>query len=207
MITTIPFSGFYYSVHDANCDDALRTAFSDALGATREDIFYLAQRKVDWSAVHEKYAAEYSENFADEFHIKIEFDSMKRPMEYNFSTDVIYCTIEPGEVQRIFAAVDNSTLDEVARETFTSRSGFISCYAPDFSTWGAITEWDRNQVGTLIRAYALQQNPDLEQWGENALMENAQCNGRLEGWIFASNPAPLNRLANINGYLNARAAR
>ena len=207
MNTTIPFSGFYDSVHDANCDDALRTAFSDALGATREDIFYLAQRKADWSAVHEKYAAEYSENFADEFHIKIEFDSMKRPMEYNFSTDVIYCTIEPGEVQRIFAAVDKSILDEVARETFTSRSGFISVYAPDFSSWGAITEWDRNQVGTLIRAYALQQNPDLDQWGENALMENAQCNGRLEGWIFASNPAPLNRLANINDYLNARAAR
>ena len=207
MITTIPFSGFYYSVHDANCDDALRTAFSDALGATREDIFYLAQRKVDWRAVHEKYAANYAENFADEFHIKIEFDSMKRPMAYNFSTDVIYCTIEPGEVQRVFAAVDKSILDEVARETFTSRSGFISFYAPDFSSWGAITEWDRNQVGALIRAYALQQNPDLDHWGENDLMENAQCNGGLEDWIFASNPVPLNRLANINEYLNARAAR
>ena len=207
MITTIPFSGFYYSVHDATCDAALRTAFSDALGAAREDIFYLAQRKVDWSAVREKYAAEYSENFADEFHIKIEFDSMKSPREYNFSTDVIYCTIEPGEVQRIFAAVDKSILDEVVREAFTSRSGFISFYDPDFSNWGAIAEWDRNQVGALIRAYALQQNPDFDQWGENALMENAQCNGRLEGWVFASNPAPLNRLANINDYLNARAAR
>ena len=207
MITTIPFSGFYYSVHDANCDDALRTAFSDALGATREDIFYLAQRKVDWSAVHEKYAAEYSENFADEFHIKMEFESMKSPREYNFSTDIIYCTIEPGEVQRIFTAVDKSILDEVARETFTNRSGFISFYNPDFSNWGAITEWDHNQVGALIRAYVLQQNPDFDQWGENGLMENAQCNGHLENWIFASNPVPLNRLANINDYLNARAAR
>lgn len=207
MITTIPFSGFYSSLHDANCDAALRTAFSDALGATREDIFYLAQGKVDWSALHEKYAAEYAENFADEFHIKIEFESMKSPREYNFSTDVIYCTIEPDEVKRVFAAVDKSVLDEVVRETFTSRSGFISFYDPDFSNWGAIAEWDRNQVGILIRAYALQQNPDFDQWGENDLMENAQCNGRLEGWIFASNPAPLNRLANINDYLNARAAR
>ena len=103
--------------------------------------------------------------------------------------------------------MDKSILDEVVRETFTNRSGFISFYDPDFSNWGAITEWDRNQVGTLIRAYALQQNPGLDQWGENALMENAQCNGRLEDWIFASNPAPLSRLANINDYLNARAAR
>lgn len=207
MITTIPFSGFYYSVHDANCDESLRSAFADSNGGIREDIFYLAQDKVDWRAAHNSYAAEYAENFAAEFQIKMEFESMKSPREYNFSTDIIYCTIEPGEVQRIFAAVDKSSLDEVARETFTNRSGFISFYNPNFFNWGAITEWDHNQVGALIRAYVLQQNPDFDQWGENGLMENAQCNGHLENWIFASNPAPLNRLANINDYLNARAAR
>ena len=207
MITTIPFSGFYNSLHDANCDDALRAAFSDDSGDVREDIFYRAQDETEWAYVHEKYAADYAENFGDEFQIKMEFKSMKSPREYNFSTDVIYCTIEPGEVQRIFAAVDKALLDEVARENFTSRSGFISFYDPDFSSWGAITEWDHNQVGALIRAYALQKNPDFDQWGENDLMEKAQCNGHIENWVFASNPAPLNRLANINDYLNARAAR
>lgn len=207
MLTTISFSGFYNSVHDSNCEEDLRRTFANDCGEVREDIFYLAQDKVDWREVYEKYATNYAENFAYEFHIKMEFESMKSPREYNFSTDVIYCTIEPGEVQRIFAAVDKALLEEVARENFTSRSGFISFYDPDFSSWGAITEWDHNQVGALIRAYALQQNPDFDQWGENGLMENAQCNGHIENWVFASNPAPLNRLANINDYLNARAAR
>ena len=207
MLTTIPFSGFYNSVHDSNCDEVLRRTFDNDRGDVREDIFYLAQDKVDWRAVYNNYAAAYAGNFADEFQIKMEFEGMKSPREYNFSTDIIYCTIEPGEVQRVFAAVDKSILDEVARETFTSRSGFISFYNPDFSTWGAVTVWDHNQVGALISAYVLQQNPDFDQWVENNLMESAQCNGHLENWIFASNPAPLNRLANINDYLNARAAR
>ena len=207
MLTTIPFSGFYNSVHDSNCDEVLRSTFDNDRGDVREDIFYLAQDKVDWRAVYNNYAAAYAGNFADEFHIKMEFESMKSPREYNFSTDIIYCTIEPGEVQRVFAAVDKSILDEVARETFTSRSGFISFYNPDFSTWGAVTVWDHNQVGALISAYALQQNPDFDQWGENDLMENAKCNGYIDNWLFASNPVPLNRLANINDYLNARAAR
>lgn len=207
MLTTIPFSGFYNSVHDSNCDEVLRRTFDNDRGDVREDIFYLAQDKVDWRAVYNNYAAAYAGNFADEFQIKMEFEGMKSPREYNFSTDIIYCTIEPGEVQRIFAAVDKSILDEVARETFTNRSGFISFYNPDFSTWSAVTVWDHNQVGALISAYVLQQNPDFDQWVENNLMESAQCNGHLENWIFASNPAPLNRLANINDYLNARAAR
>ncbi len=207
MLTTIPFSGFYNSLHDSNCVEALRRTFENDCGEVREDIFYFAQDKIDWRYVHEKYAAAYAGHFADEFHIKMEFESMKSPREYNFSTDIIYCTIEPGEVQRVFAAVDKSILDEVARETFTSRSGFISFYNPDFSTWGAVTVWDHNQVGALISAYALQQNPDFDQWGENDLMENAKCNGYIDNWLFASNPVPLNRLANINDYLNARAAR
>lgn len=207
MLTTIPFSGFYYSLHDSALDSALESIFSADRCDTRDSILYAARYATDWYYVTEKYAAEYAGNFADEFHIKMEFESMKSPREYNFSTDIIYCTIEPGEVQRVFAAVDKSILDEVARETFTSRSGFISFYNPDFSTWGAVTVWDHNQVGALIRAYVLQQNPDFDQWGENDLMENAQCNGGLEDWIFASNPVPLNRLANINDYLNARAAR
>lgn len=207
MLTTIPFSGFYNSVHDSNCDEVLRRTFDNDRGEVREDIFYFAQDKIDWRYVHEKYAAEYAAAFAAEFNLPLQFESMKSPREYNFSTDIIYCTIEPGEVQRILAAVDKSILDEVVRETFTSRSGFISFYNPDFSTWVAVTEWDHNQIGALIRAYVLQQNPDFDQWVENDLMENAQCNGHLENWIFASNPAPLNRLANINDYLNARAAR
>ena len=207
MLTTIPFSGFYYSLHDSALDSALESIFSDDSGEKRDSIFYAAQAATDWRTVQNKYAVEYAAAFAAKFNLPLQFESMKSPREYNFSTDIIYCTISDGDAARFFDTCDKTLLDKIARETFTSRDGFASFYDPDFTEWGDILTWDHNQMGALVRTLAAEQNPDLDQWAEFELMESAQCNGQFENWIFESDPKTLNRLASINSYLNKREGR
>lgn len=207
MLTTIPFSGFYYSLHDGALDSALESIFSDDRGDARHALVCKAHGAADWRMVQNNYAAEYAAAFAAEFKLPLQFESMESPREYNFSTDVIYCTVGAENAARLFDTCDKTLLDKIARETFTSRDGFASFYDPDFAKWGDILTWDHNRLGVLVRAHVAEQNPDFDSWAEVELMEGARCNGRLENWIFRSNPEKLNRLANVNDYLNKREGR
>lgn len=207
MRTTIPFSGFYYSLHDSALDSALDSIFSDDSGNARPALVCKAHDAADWRKVQNNYAAEYAAAFAAEFNLPLRFGSMESPREYNFSTDIVYCTISAENATWLFDTCDKTLLAKIARETFTSRDGFISFYSPDFTEWGDILAWDHNQLGALIRAHVAEQNPDFDRWAEFELMESAQCNGRLENWIFESNLEKLNRLFRINAYLNTREGR
>ena len=207
MLTTIPFSGFYDSLHDSAIESIIKSIFSDDNGTARQALVSKAQDATDWRMVHNAYAAEYAAAFSAEFNLSLQFESLKSPREYNFSTDIIYCTISAEEASRLFATCDKTLLSEIAHYTFTSRAGFVSFYDPDFTKWGDILTWDHNQLGTLIRAHVAEQNPDFDAWVELELMESAWCNGRLENWIFESNPEKLNRLSRINDYLNKREGR
>ena len=207
MLTTIPFSGFYYSLHDSALDSTLESIFSDDNGDTRPEILRHAFDATKWREVHNAYAAEYAAAFAAEFNLSLQFENMKSPREYNFSTDIIFCTISADDAAWLFNTCDKTILAKIARETFTSRDGFASFYEPDFTEWGDILTWDHNQLGALIRAHVAEKNPDFDTWAEFELMENARFNGYLENWIFGSNPEKLNRLANINEYLNNREGR
>ena len=207
MLTTIPFSGFYYSLHDGALDSALESIFSDDSGDARPEIMRHVFDATHWREVHNAYAAEYAAAFAAEFNLPLQFESMESPREYNFSTDIIFCTISAENAAWLFDTCDKTILAKIARETFTSREGFASFYEPDFTERGDILTWDHNQLGALIRAHVAEQNPDFDQWAEFELMESAQCNGRLENWFFESNPGKLNRLASINSYLNKREGR
>lgn len=207
MLTTIPFSGFYCSLHDSALDSAIEAIFSDVNGTARHALVCKARDAADWRMVHNAYAAECAAAFAAEFKLPLQFESMRSPKEYNFYTDIIYCTISAENAAWLFDTCDKALLDKIARETFTSRDGFASFYDPDFTDWGGILTWDHNQLGVLVRAHVTEQNPDFDQWAEFDLMESAQCNGRLENWIFESNPKALNRLAGINSFLNKREGR
>ena len=207
MLTTIPFSGFYYSLHDDAIDSAVDQCFSDDSGDVRPEIMRHVFDAANWRMVQSKYAVEYAAAFAAEFKLPLQFESMESPREYNFSTDSIYCTVSAENAAWLFDTCDKALLDKIARETFTSRDGFASFYDPDFTDWGDILTWDHNQLGVLMRAHVAEQNPDFDQWAEFELMESARCNGGLDTWIFESSPEKLNRLATINSYLNKREGR
>ena len=39
---------------------------------------------------------------------------------------------------------------DACRKRFQSYDGFVSFYDPDYTTWGDLSEWDENQLGTLL---------------------------------------------------------
>ena len=205
MITTIPFSGFYYTVHDSAVSEVMYRMFADRdTGChTNKGLVSACSRNCSYHSVHLKYAKEYCESFAAEYNIKLKFDGMASPREYNFTTDRIFARITQQEARRIYNETDKSRLAKFAKETFTSRSGFISSYSPNVKDWGALRTWDHNQLGCLIEAYTDQGN---DQYKELELMESAQCNGDIENWI-AESTENIERLYKIHDYLEQRSHR
>lgn len=207
MLTTIPFSGFYNSLHDSSLDDALDQMFSDhATGCTvnhklRDRAFDACQ----WGLVHGNYAAEYAKALAAEFKIALTFESLKSPREYNFDTDRIFCEIELDEVKRIRAETSEKVFRDKVRERFTPCDGFIPFYSANLDNWDEIETWDHNEVGTLIAAYIDEQAMGFDMWAEYYLMESAIANGRLDEWIIQATP-DIGRLFTIHDYLQERAA-
>lgn len=207
MLTTIPFSGFYNSLHDSSLDDALDQMFSDhATGCTvnhklRDRAFDACQ----WGLVHGNYAAEYAKALAAEFKIALTFESLKSPREYNFDTDRIFCEIELDEVKRIRAETSEKVFRDKVRERFTPCDGFIPFYSANLDNWDEIETWDHNEVGTLIAAYIDEQAIGFDMWTEYDLMESARTNGRLDEWIIQATP-DIGRLFTIHDYLQERAA-
>jgi hypothetical protein len=168
-----------------------------------ESAFY---RKCDFGMVHRAYAKAYAEAFGQEFKIKLEFESLSSPKEYNFTTDRIFVTIADDELTRLHSLVTAEELDKAAKARFTSYSGFISSYSNDVADWGDLQEWDHNQIGTLIAAYVAQESGDFDQWAEYALMESDVSNGRLDQWLGDANPEAT-RLYKIHDYLEDRKER
>lgn len=206
-LTTIPFSGFYESLHDSALDDALKDIFRDDRGIENDELVYRAWASEDWSTIHELYAKEYAENFAREFEIEaLEFESIKSPREYNFSTDRIFCHIDYSELCRIVQTFNIKEFSAFVRGRFTSRDGFISFYPADLAEWGKIETWDHNQCGSALEFYAIQESGgEFDSWKEYALMENSQCNGFLQEIIWQNCPA-MSRLYRVFEYLQKRAA-
>ena len=163
MQATIPFHGFYNSIHDA--------AFNSALEQEGREV-----GDVDWRKAFRGYAAEFAKQFLHEINIQGQFDRLESPREYNFTTDRIFVEIPLPEVVRMLAEVDPETLNRVAEERHASRSGFSSFYSPRVGSWGPVETWDCNQVGTLLQAYA---GEDLD-W---AIAETLECNGVVDRLI------------------------
>lgn len=182
MKTTIPFDGFYQSLHDLELDEALRQMFEG-----RDDIINEAHNRCQWGLVHASYAKAYAEALADEFDIELTFDKIISPKEYNFETDRIVCDIAVTEVYLLREMTSEHPFRTLARERFTSRPGFISFYSPNVDDWGPIESWDQNQVGTLLEAHINEQR-DGDDLVEVELMESARCNGRIEEWITSAIP-------------------
>lgn len=91
--------------------------------------------------------------------IRMTFESMDSPREYNFSTDRIYGEIPLKVMREIFRrskAEGHATLAGIIARRFTSRSGFMSFYPSDLAEWlakaGPLAEWDHNELGTLFLA-------------------------------------------------------
>ena len=201
MKTTIPFDGFYNSVHSAALESEVESLFYDFDTLTSH-----ALDSCQWDKVHREYVKEYVEQFSVAFDIaSLEFSELRSPKEYNFETDSIICNISLADVQKLFNAVRKSALRAHILDVCSNRSGFVSFYSNDLDEWPkSLAEWDSNQVGILVQCYvrALAYN---DNW-QRELMESPRSNGMLTHWVEGGIPE-IERLYRIAEYLERRLTR
>ena len=217
--TTVPFAGFYCSIHDEELDRALEQIFADRETGcdVNSDLVDLARDAIDWQAVHEAYALEYVKSLGADYDLNLTFDGMSSPKYYNFETDRIFATIDRETLARMLRAVPRKALRKRIRERFASRDGFISHYPRDLSDWPRqLCDWDHNQVGTLLELYLDREaagcgSDGFDSYRQYELMEYAMGNGKLEAWLFKharrGYDGYLSRLCRVHDYLQDRAAR
>lgn len=205
-IATIPFAGFYETLHYMAINDAFDNLFQDSDG----DIYEALQNKAwifaDFGEAFEDYAKNYAESFCKEFKINAKFESMKGTKDYFSGNDTIFLELSITEVKRLFNAVNKELLDTVCRENLTSLQGFSSFYNPDFTDWGDVTGWDHNQLGQLIEAIAKQENPDFDMQAEFYLMDGYLYNGNITENIYNADKR-IQRFVKIADYLRQREER
>lgn len=189
----IRFAGFYDSVHNDLLDRTLEQMFSDDSGDPYPDLVEKATTTCNWQEVFIQYCKWYAEEFCEKFEIKGTFAKMDSPKFYNFETDRIFVDIDDAEMRRIFAATPFPTLEATAKRWFTSRPGFVSFYKPDVLAWGPFATWDAMQCSCLLSAYVAHMG-GLDHDGEIELMESAEFNGRIDGWISDALGEELNAL-------------
>lgn len=132
-LVKIPFSGFYNSIHDSVIDSALEyeaecyadsdkanDIILDALNVNHYDKIREALSKVFVEGVNELFWYEY------DIKLDLEFDSLKSPKFYNYSTDEIYCYIDNDKINELVALLDNENdFIEALKDKYQSRDGFI----------------------------------------------------------------------------------
>jgi hypothetical protein len=208
---SIPFCGFYESVHDMLLNDEVDNIGQNRdTGETNHDLSYYLWDNINWKQTHIDYTKDYTENFASELGIKgLKFVELDSPREYNFVTDRIFARCSDAEFYRMFKLVKGATLDKVCRDNLTSRDGFSSFYNPNYTSWGHWKTWDNNQLSQVVEAYVQymddENGVDFDEYG---LMERSLCNGVISGIIERNcDPEVLERVCKIADYLTARAAR
>ena len=132
-LVKIPFSGFYNSTHDGIIDSALEyesecytdsekanDIILDVLNINHYDKIREELSKVFVESINELFWYEY------DIKLNLEFDSLKSPRFYNYSTDEIYCYIDNDKINELIALLDNENdFIEVLKDKYQSRDGFI----------------------------------------------------------------------------------
>lgn len=202
LTSTIPFLGFYETVHDNAIDRAIEGLFEDDNGDCNSGLInhFYSSYCIDSEKVRTEYAKDYVQAFAIATKLQLTFDELNSPKEYNFQSDRIFVDITPESVSKLFATVDKEVLRQRIKEEYTSRSGFISYYSPDLNDWPEdITKWDHNQVGSLISVAV--------DFDEEKYMEELSGSGQVDSWVYSALNDKGTRLSNIAVYLRARQER
>lgn len=180
--STIPFSGFYGSWHQDIIDTTEERMFSDhdenEYYQHLADIFY---QHVDYSEVYEEYAKFYVEILRDLTSLKsMKYEEIRSPREYNFETDRIFVSISREDLAKMLWDVRGSQLNQQIKDTFTSRSGFISFYPNHIHQWPQIEEWDHNHVGAVMSAYLNKNHEDIEY----RIVEDLYGHGSVDSFLY-----------------------
>lgn len=210
----VPFAGFYYSVHDRHVDYCQETLMQDSGGEINSTLYEMFWDDVDYHEVHLKYAERFTEWLSHYLGVKFEFEEMKSPRFYNFETDRIFAKLSRADFCKLLKKVRGAKLKEMAKEMFTSRSGFISFYSNEISDWGRIDTWDHNHCGAVLAAAV--RLFEQEECGEHLNLSSCDIDEviaedityeEVDGWLIAAAGEKAIRALNINDYLRHREER
>lgn len=167
LTTTVPFSGFYHA-HEITLEDHAEVWQS----IEGED----AEQDLDWAAIYEDFAKRYTLELAGALGITLEYVELKRPREYNFSTDQIMARISQEDADKMYEAIPHDLFSSVVKEALEPRPGFIPFHSSNYLQWGGIPVWKPAQIGLLLEAFMFHQlGPDLGAHGtwelENQIVE------------------------------------
>jgi hypothetical protein len=168
LIMQIPFEGFYESRYSGEID-MIEEQESQNLEESRDNGIEASTYAsalfdaTNYAKVFKDVAKAYAESFnriaskSLGIDLNLKFESLDSPREYNFVTDRIFVKVNVATVKALFdlsAKAGHSKLAFRIFEQFTSRDGFASFYSNDINVWlqRDVTEWDHNQIGTLLAA-------------------------------------------------------
>ena len=208
ILTTIPFSGFYNSIHNDNIEQAENQLFTNDNGENNDGLQVRFNAKCDYWKVYDSYARAYAKQFSEDFKINsLKFVELNSPKFYNYSTDIIICSISRADLRAIYKATNREKLTSHVKQECTSRSGFFSYYDPDLKTWGHVDAWEQPQIKLLLDVYC-EQETDAADFNDYELysMDSYRGNGYFENWLCHACSIS-DRLYKIHNYLQTREAR
>jgi len=167
--STIPFDGFYNSYISSDIEHQIGQQIewdSDIydLNEDEQQILWDNYLSVNRSSFYNEIAEHYTDLYIDAlnerlegFTLKVKFNLLTSPKEYNFETDRIFIDIERDHaIDFIKYIIKNhkKELENKIKERFTSRSGFWSHYKNGLDLWTKdYSEWDHNQIGTCFELF------------------------------------------------------
>lgn len=176
----IEFDGFYNTIASDRAEDTAFHNFiyendikenADGQLDVPEDMSEVDQEKFwdyysDNAKEYEKEVAiVYMDALAAELGIKMTFESIDSPRQYNYGTDRLFVDVEGSELLRLYNSVDKSILADVIKDTYTSYDGFSSFYENDIQhpQWSDPTQFDHNQWKTVLDAYIKEHEIELSE--------------------------------------------
>ncbi len=208
LITRIPFGGFYDSIWSGEIDHT-ESQWCEYEAESRQEeegipadlrlseseladlLFRHTRYQVAYEKVAEWYVAAVSYCVKDvcDIDLRLTFESMSSPREYNFETDRLFAHIPVSVVRKLWAISkreNHARLKVRIAESYTSCDGFWSHYGNHLQhdDWRKpVTDYDHNQLCTLIEAVTDWQ-ANFEDW-ESLYYATFGDEGGYQAWESA----------------------
>jgi hypothetical protein len=194
------FPGFYETGLDMTNDpDIEYTLFTDPSEEEPDKVEYFTKNVwdfIDYETLHDEICRHSCQFIADAIasalntHTTIDFQQLRSPKEYNFTTDSVNCAITL-DVEPVYEYL-NSHLEAYTgyvKENYTSRSGFISSYDTSMELWLDPANVEQAHEFGAVLAFILQSEyPDNELYGD-LLVYISEC-------VFLGNYIDMDGLTN-----------
>lgn len=167
----IPFSGFYYSIHDSYIDNFIEYELEyleNEPGYTTEQIkvindrFYMMDYAPIRKAICEHYINAFNAVFYDEYNIylDLEYSRLISPQFYNFETDQLYALIDESIYNEVVELINKHDFKSMLKDRYSKRDGFI----PFSSTLEAVENNDTILFSAEALEMLLPEDQVIDNW-------------------------------------------